>query len=70
MVEVKNCWDEKAYALHLTIEQAQDLVNSKGLASFLEIVVSPSSVPISDKEFKKEKFCIQGGNWYEYKGEE
>jgi hypothetical protein len=62
-----NCWDDKCRALHLTIEQAQELVNSKGLAKYLEIVISPISVPITDEEFQREAFCIKGeGTWYEW----
>ena len=63
-----NCWDDKCRALNLTIEQAQELVNSQGLAKYLDIVISSSATPLTDAEFEHESFCIKNRcHWYDYK---
>jgi len=62
-----NCWTgEVEDALVLTIEQARALVES--WHGYLNIVIAVSAEPITDAQFKRELFCVQGGKWFDYPG--
>lgn len=59
-----NCWSDLEHALTFSIGQAREIANAwKG---HMNIVISLSSEPMTDKAFEREVFCAKGGNWFDW----
>ena len=69
-----NCWSgergKEDEVLTLTLEQAREILKEPWLRHNCNIVLTLESEPLTDGQYQHELFCIRGGKWYDYKGEE